>query len=127
VSLGAVAGFGEIGAPSTPIGALAGFEPEPGAAGFEGVDPGGAMAGFAPDKCANRYLWTVPRSTPRVRAISRCDRPCACNVNMDCKFAILSRFGIESLLPRHCRKKTSRPKLSFLKMAGFHAPITGWF
>jgi hypothetical protein len=48
-------------------------------------------------------------------------------VSMDCAFAILSRFGIRSLLPRRCRKKASRPKLSFLKMAGSHAPITGWF
>ena len=31
------------------------------------------------------------------------------------------------LLSRPCRKETRRTNLSLLKLAGFHAPMSGWF
>ena len=115
-----------------PVGRLvAGFTDRPGGPGkvadFESSEPVGRLAGFASDDRCRSYSPTVPRSTPSSRAMRRCDQRCTCNASIDSISAILRTFATTGLLPRHAPLKACRTNVSFLKMAGFHPPITGWF
>ena len=60
-------------------------------------------------------------------AIRRIDHRRSRNLSIASIIAILSRFAIVHLLPRGAPRKSLHSKSSFLMMAGFQAPLRGWF
>ncbi|MAT70132.1 MAG: hypothetical protein CMJ58_11500 [Planctomycetaceae bacterium] len=88
-----------------------------------GLEPADRSADVANRTCRE----TDSRFTCNSRAMRRADQPRSWSVRIDCTVAILSRFAIGTSFRGGRRRKVHDGYSSLLKLAGFNAPIGGWF